>query len=233
MRHAFLYSYDPQNGLQTQAVVVSDLRDINRMMEVARSKGLDETSAQMREVIAAYVGYPPHMDLVHQWAEAADRAALEAEHPWLAFYRGEAVALPEDDPGLRQAEVDQLVAEFYRRVFKAERAERLRAIKVTVDGKQLDGDETAQTRMARVVTIAQHQLLNGLIDYLETQQGNTALTTPELVSGLLTAFNQIRQDQSAQWMLSDNSASTFTPSQLCEGLHLAMREQESLWGFDS
>lgn len=232
MRNTFLYRYDAQNGLQTQAVIVSDLRDLNRVLDVARSRALDEHSPLVQEVIAAYVQYPPHMDIVHQWAQAADKTVLEAEHPWLAFYRGEVVALPEDDPAVRQAQVEQVIANFYRRIFKAERAQKLRTVQAEVNGKQLDGDETSQTRMARVVAVAQQQLMNGLVDYLETQQGNAELTVPQLVNGLLGTFQQIRSAQSMQWMLADNTASAMTPEELGEGLHQALREQEALWGFD-
>lgn len=231
MRNAFLYTYN--NGLQSEPVVVSDLRNIGQILGVAHGKGLDETSAQVQDVISAYVNYPPYMDEVHMWvlADAATKSAMETNSPWLTHYRGEAVSPPADDPAVRQAEADAVVAGFYRRVFKNERAQSVRGIDVSVNGKSLDGDEVSQTRMTRVVTVTQQQLLNGIIDYLDSQSHNASLTVPGLVSGLLTELNTIRAGQDKQWMLADNTAATLTPDELTEGLYQSLLLQEHYWGF--
>ena len=85
--------------------------------------------------------------------------------------------------------------------------------------------------MTRVVTVAQQQLLNGIIDYLNSQSHNADLTVPDLVSGLLTKLNNIRAGQAAQWMLADNTAATLTPDELTEGLQQSLLLQADYWGF--
>ena len=82
-----------------------------------------------------------------EWADAHGAALLERE-PSALFPQGyyEVCALPEP------SEEERATAELARA--KGERARAVAALTVTVDGMTFDGDEAAQTRMARAVLLA-------------------------------------------------------------------------------
>jgi hypothetical protein len=82
-----------------------------------------------------------------EWADAHGAALLERE-PNALFPQGyyEVCALPQP------SEEEKAAAELARA--RAERADAVAALTVTVDGMTFDGDEAAQTRMARAVLMA-------------------------------------------------------------------------------
>lgn len=235
MRNAYVYSYT--GGALTRAlVVVPDLRNLRNILEYANRDGNDETDLRVQQVIADFVNYDPNNDLIHEWYTAAEsvQATMEAETPWLAYYRGAdwAPAPPAYDPSIKQAQVDAEITAFWRRIAKAKRAEIVREIKVTIGANTFDGDEVAQGRMARAVTIAHAQLLTQLQAYLAGQINNPEITAYQLLTGMHDTLAATKAALSTQWMMADNTAATVTPDELTAALHQAMLELSANWGFN-
>ena len=82
---------------------------------------------------------------VADWCNS-NNAYIEEIEPQDGHRRFEVKAVPEPTP--------EEIAEQELQQKKAERAEAVSKITVTVDGMEFDGDETAQERMSRTVSIA-------------------------------------------------------------------------------
>lgn len=235
MRDAYAYSYI-DGALTRVLVAVPDLRNLRNILEFANRDGNDETDPRVQQVVADYVNYDPNNDLIHEWytADAGKQATMEADTPWLAHYRGAdwAPAPPVYDPSIKQALADAEITAFWRRIAKAKRAEVVRQIQVTVGDNTYDGDETAQGRMSRAVTIAHGQLLEQLQLYLASQLNNTSITAHELLTGMHDTLAATKAALSTQWMMADNTAATVTPDELTTALHQAMLELSANWGFN-
>lgn len=240
MFNSYVYSYDVANGLLREPVVYATPRNIVQALEIANRDGLDETSPFVQDVIAKYVNFDPKNLLITPWYNSREMgqdgiaAALEHDNPWLAYYRGDtSVTPPADDIAGRQATAAAEVEAFKRRLFVNERSQVVRNIRVTVNGNEYDGDETAQTRMARAVTIAHAELLNQLHLYLGSQIGNSSITAHDLLLGMYDTLAATKAALSTNWMMANNVAATVTPDELKEALHAAMLQLSANWGFNN
>lgn len=118
------------------------------------------------------------------WCNETQKATIEDMGDWY-----EVVAIPEPTEE-EQAEAAMTQA-------KAERAEAVSAITVEVDGMTFDGDETAQDRMARAITMFQANSLPADYTTAWVLADNTVaeVTVAQLSQALLLAG----QAQTALW----------------------------------
>lgn len=233
MRKTYHYTYTPENGLTRTPTVTANLGEIQRMLNIAATRGLPPSDPLVQDWIDAYVARDPNQDLVHQWAEGNDfvQVPMEAQYPWLAYYRGVDIELPVDDPSVRVAAAQAEVDAFNRRMFKAKRHKQVQALTVTVVDKTYDADEESQTRMARAISIAHAQLLEQLQNYLAMNLGNSTITAHELLIGLHDTLAQTKAELSTLWMLADNTQAEVTPDELTQACYQGMLDMSELWGF--
>lgn len=120
------------------------------------------------------------------WCNENGKATIEDMGDWY-----EVVAIPEPTP---EEQAEQALAHA-----KAERADAVSRITVTVDGLVFDGDETAQDRMARAITMFQASGLPADTTTKWVLADNTIadVTVSQLAQALLLAG----QAQTALWTI--------------------------------
>ena len=129
--------------------------------------------------------YPPEVAL---WCNN-NNAYIEEIEPVDGHIRFQVVATPEPTPEeQQQALMEQK---------KALRAEAVSKITVTVDGMEFDGDETAQDRMARAITMFQANNLPAdyQTDWVLADNTIAKVTVTQLSQALLLAG----KEQTALW----------------------------------
>ena len=129
--------------------------------------------------------YPPESAL---WCNN-NNAYIEEIEPQDGHRRFEVKAIPEPTP---EEQAEQALAQA-----KAERADAVSRITVTVDGLVFDGDETAQDRMARAITMFQANNLPAdyQTDWVLADNTIAKVTVTQLSQALLLAG----QAQTALW----------------------------------
>lgn len=127
---------------------------------------------------------------VAQWCNSNNAYITEIE-PLDGNRRFQVVAVPEPTP--------EEIAEQELQQKKAERAEAVSKITVTVDGMEFDGDETAQDRMARAITMFQANSLpaDTVTPWVLADNTIAEVTVAQLSKALLLAG----QAQTALWTI--------------------------------
>ena len=118
------------------------------------------------------------------WCNETQKATIEDMGDWY-----EVVAIPEPTP---EEQAEQALAQA-----KAERADAVSRITVTVDGLVFDGDETAQDRMARAITMfnANNLPADTVTPWVLADNTVAEVTVAQLSQALLLAG----QAQTALW----------------------------------
>lgn len=127
---------------------------------------------------------------VSQWCNE-NNAYIEEIEPLDGHRRFEVKEIPEPTP--------EEIAEKELQQKKAERAEAVNSITVTVDGMEFDGDETAQDRMARAITMFQANSLpaDTVTPWVLADNTIAEVTVAQLSKALLLAG----QAQTALWTI--------------------------------
>lgn len=163
----------------------------------------DPADAGVQQMAAAYVSWDPNNALIAQYLVSAGevKAALEAGYAWLLDGNR-----PADDPAVREAEVQAAINNWGWRRFKAERAAQVNAIRVTRerDGIEFDGDEQSQSRMGRIVTLGNAQMLEGMLQVLESAEADGGITAAELAGALAQAMIDGAGMTLNPWKTADN-----------------------------
>lgn len=205
--------------------------DVVRILNLAHGKGLDETAEIVTTLHADFIGFDEKNLLIHRWDEANDftKPMYEQAHPWLRHYLGdpEAPLPPADDVAGRQAYVTAEIEAWKRRIFTGNRAKAVQAIRVTVDNMEFDGDEVAQTRMARAIAVGQTKIIDQVKVYLGQAAGDATLTPQGLAQGILDTITATQGALTVEWVLADNTPVVVSLDQLrnaCEASLTAMGE---------
>ena len=114
-----------------------------------------------------------------EWCNETQKATIEDMGDWY-----EVVAIPEPTP---EEQAEQALAQA-----KAERADAVSRITVTVDGMVFDGDETSQDRMARAITMFNSNNLPAdyKTDWVLADNTIAKVTVTQLSQALLLAGNE-------------------------------------------
>lgn len=228
MRSAYNYEYI-DGDLVRSSVVAANERDVRKTLN---SVGGDLDHPHMVAVTTAFVEYDPKSAVIHEWVMKSRPESMFETYPWLDYYNGTpgAETPPEYSESLRQAQIDAIVAEYQREVFKAQRHRAISTLTVDVGGKVFDADETSQTRLARVLVLAEALTTDTVVAYLDSIYDNAnTMTLQELVSGLRDAMREVRDAQTATWVLADNTATSVTVDEIKQALHGGLLSQESQW----
>lgn len=228
MRTANKYDYIDGSLVRTSTTAATE-RDVRVML--SRTGG-DRTHPDFAAAEEAFVGFDPKNRTIEEWLYRGQPESMYTEHPWLAHYTGDpdAPLPPEDDVAGRQARVEEIEAEHARKVFVNQRAEFLRSLVVDVDGKPFDADEVSQTRLTRVLALAESLTTDAAISYLDSIWDNAnTMDLQSLVGGLRDALTSVRDRHTVRWMLADNTATEATVTEIQRAAHQALLSQEAEW----
>lgn len=233
MFNSRIYTYS-NDELTWEDIQVPEPRDILRVLERAASQGLDETAPFVQQVFNDYLRYDPKNSIIFEWHTGNDfvTVPLEKKYPWLRFYLGdpEAPEPPADtELAARQLYLDDTLAAFKRRLFTSRRAKQVHGITVDVGGLVFDGDETAQTRMARAIAVGQSRILDQLEAYLVQAAGDENLTPQALAAGLHQTLVATRAALTTTWVLADNTAVEVTLDTLSAACEASLLEMGAVW----
>ena len=185
--------------------------------------------ATLQVMANAYIGYDPSNDLIGQWLISSpdDKAALEADNPWLA----DPATRPADDPLIRESEIQSMINDWGWRRFKASRTKAVASIIVTrdSDGMQFDGDEASQARMGRIVTLGNARVVSELKAALQAAEANPALSVQELATSLIQAIDTALSTASNPWKTASNGVDSLNYYEAEELCTKAGQEQTAVW----
>ena len=157
----------------------------------------------------------------------AERDELESSYEWLKALRG--VATEQQPPSFNfDVDVEAWKEEngYSELLYKQTRKTNVEQIKVEVDGVELDGDETSQTRLAR----AGLGLLAAKFFAIENAIRNSnATSVQEFKAELIEAIDAPTIQQSLSWVAADNTVTELNAVKTIDALVKAGSVQSQLW----